>query len=92
MKFWDTSAIVPLCVQEPNSATVRHILVEDLSFVVFCFVPVVFDKGSPRRVNISLDYGLLQAIDADAKRRGMTRSAFLSNAARNEIEERNRDR
>ncbi len=54
-----------------------------------CFVPVIFDKGSPRRVNISLDYGLLQAIDDAAKRRGMTRSAFLSSAARNEIEERN---
>ena len=51
-----------------------------------CFVPAVFDKGSPRRVNISLDYGLLQAIDDAAKRRGMTRSAFLSSAARNEIE------
>ena len=41
---------------------------------------------SPRRVNISLDYGLLQAIDDEAKRRGMTRSAFLSSAARNEIQ------
>ena len=53
---------------------------------VICFVPAIFDKGSPRRVNISLDYGLLQAIDHAAKRRGMTRSAFLSSAARNEIE------
>jgi len=53
-----------------------------------CFVPAVIDKGSPRRVNISLDYGLLQAIDDEAKRRGMTRSAFLSSAARNEIQER----
>ena len=50
------------------------------------FVPLVLDKGSPRRVNVSLDYGLLQAIDDEAKRRGMTRSAFLSSAARNEIE------
>ncbi len=56
---------------------------------VVCFVPAVIDKGSPRRVNISLDYGLLQAIDDEAKRRGMTRSAFLSSAARNEIQERN---
>ena len=54
-----------------------------------CFVPAVIDKGSPRRVNISLDYGLLQAIDDEARRRGMTRSAFLSSAARNEIRERN---
>ena len=50
------------------------------------FVPLVRDKGSPRRVAISLDYGLLHAIDEEAKRRGMTRSAFLSSAARNEIE------
>ena len=50
------------------------------------FVPLILDKGSPRRVNVSLDFGLLRAIDDEAKRRGMTRSAFLSNAARNEIE------
>ena len=35
MKFWDTSAIVPLCVQEPNSATVREILIEDPFMVVW---------------------------------------------------------
>ena len=51
-----------------------------------CFVPVIFDKGSPRRINISIDYGLLRAIDEEAKRRGVTRSAFLSSAARKEIE------
>lgn len=54
-----------------------------------CFIPAVIDQGSPRAVNISLDYGLLQAIDDEARRRGMTRSAFLSSAARNEIRERN---
>ena len=50
------------------------------------FVPLILDKGSPRRINVSLDFGLLRAIDEEAKRRGMTRSAFLSSAARNEIE------
>ena len=35
MKFWDTSAVVPLCVQEPNSATVQEILVEDPFMVVW---------------------------------------------------------
>ena len=48
------------------------------------FVPLNLD--SPRRVNVSLDAGLLSAIDEEAQRRGMTRSAFLSSAARNEIE------
>jgi len=47
-------------------------------------VPVIIDKGRPRRINISLDAGLLEAIDQETNRRGMTRSAFLSSAARRE--------
>ena len=35
MKFWDTSAIVPLCVNEPGSSTVKAILVKDPSMVVW---------------------------------------------------------
>ena len=48
-------------------------------------VALIIDRGSPRRVNVSLDPGLLDAIDSEATRRGMTRSAFLSSAARAEI-------
>ena len=39
------------------------------------------------RVNVSLDLGLLEAIDAAARERGQTRSAFLASAARREIVE-----
>lgn len=35
MKFWDASAIVPLCVKEPASDRVRSILAEDQSLVVW---------------------------------------------------------
>ena len=35
--------------------------------------------------NTSLERGMLKAIDAAAKRRKLTRSAFLAQAARNEI-------
>ena len=35
MKFWDASAVVSLCVQEPGSASVRAILDEDASVVVW---------------------------------------------------------
>ncbi len=52
----------------------------------FVLVPLLLDRGSSRRVNISLDRGLLVAIDDEAEQRGMTRSAFLATAARNEIE------
>lgn len=51
-------------------------------------VPLVTRAHVSRRVNVSLDRGVLQAIDAEAQRRGMTRSAFLTEAALNEIEAR----
>lgn len=35
MKFWDTSAIVPLCVDEPGSSTVKDILSSDSAMVVW---------------------------------------------------------
>ena len=35
MKFWDMSAVVPLCVSEPSSATVKSILTSDPSMVVW---------------------------------------------------------
>ena len=35
MRFRDASAVVPLCVEEPDSARVREILVEDASMVVW---------------------------------------------------------
>ncbi len=50
------------------------------------WIPLLLDRGSSRRVNISLDRGLLEAIDEEAKRRRMTRSAFLAPAACREIE------
>ena len=48
-------------------------------------IPLLLDRGSSRRVNISLDCGLLEAIDDEARQRRMTRSAFLATAARREI-------
>lgn len=35
MNFWDTSAIVPLCVQEPTSALVKAVLIGDEAMVVW---------------------------------------------------------
>jgi predicted RNase H-like HicB family nuclease len=52
---------------------------------VFLAVPLVIESGRPVKANISLDRGLLDAIDAAAKRSGLTRSAFLSSAAREKI-------
>lgn len=52
----------------------------------FVLIPLLLHRGSSRRVNISLDRGLLEAIDDEARQRRMTRSAFLATAARHEID------
>ena len=48
-------------------------------------VPLIQPSTRPRRVNISLDAGTLEAIDAAADGLGLTRSGFLTMAAMNEI-------
>lgn len=48
-------------------------------------VPLVRLTGRTVRANITLDAGLLHAIDDTAKARGITRSAFLADLARREI-------
>ena len=53
---------------------------------VLAYVPLVLDAARPVKANLSLDAGLLNAIDEAAKRRGLTRSAFLASAAREKIE------
>ncbi len=52
---------------------------------IFLVVPLIIENGKPVKANISLDQGLLDAIDAAAKRGGLTRSAFLASAAREKI-------
>lgn len=48
-------------------------------------VPLLLETGRPVKANLSLDAGLLAAIDDAAAARGLTRSAFLSSAAREKI-------
>ena len=52
---------------------------------ILAFVPLMRESGRATKVNLSLDAGMLDAIDAEAKRRGLTRSAFLASAAREAI-------
>jgi predicted RNase H-like HicB family nuclease len=52
---------------------------------VAVMIPLLLDAGRTVRANLTLDAGLLAAIDAEAARRGLTRSAFLASAAREKI-------
>jgi len=58
---------------------------EDMQGAIITAVPLVRDRGSTTRINVSLDLGLLEAIDGLAKERSQTRSAFLASAARREL-------
>lgn len=49
-------------------------------------VPLISLTGRTTKANITMDAGLLAAIDQIAKARGLTRSAFLADLARREIE------
>lgn len=60
-------------------------LAEDREGAMTTIIPLVRDRGSSTRINVSLDLGLLEAIDAAACERGQTRSAFLASAARREL-------
>ena len=45
-------------------------------------VPLVRHSGRPAKANLSIDSGILAAIDAEAKRRKLSRSAFIELMAR----------
>jgi predicted RNase H-like HicB family nuclease len=66
---------------------VRKLAADDLAEGAFLIaVPRMTTSGKLTRVNLSLDMGTLAAIDAAAKARKLTRSSFLAEAARNEIQ------
>jgi predicted RNase H-like HicB family nuclease len=52
---------------------------------VLAVVALIVDAGRATKANLSLDAGLLQAIDDAAEARGLTRSAFITSAAKEKI-------
>lgn len=52
----------------------------------FVRVPLVENNTEVVRTNVTFERGLLNAIDATAKARGLNRSAFLATAALHEME------
>ncbi|MEQ1548783.1 MAG: type II toxin-antitoxin system HicB family antitoxin [Chakrabartia sp.] len=73
---------------EPHSVeAIRAQVADDLAEGAFLvMVPWIGRNSKPARVNISIDRAMLDAIDTAAAMRRLTRSAFLAEAARNEIE------
>jgi predicted RNase H-like HicB family nuclease len=79
-------------VEAPAARTAAVILADPENCPDFAksavLIPLMLDAGRTVRANVTFGAGLLEAIDAEAERRGLTRSAFLASAAREKIEAR----
>jgi predicted RNase H-like HicB family nuclease len=60
-------------------------LAEDREGAIIASIPLIRDLGSTTRINVSLDLGLLEAIDSEARHRKQTRSALIASAVRKEL-------
>ena len=80
--FEDASDTAPMRLDE-----IQQLAADDLNAGAFLIaVPRIKNANRIARVNLSLDRGMLDAIDKAAAERSLTRSAFISQAARNEIQ------
>jgi hypothetical protein len=81
-------------VEVPAARTAAEILADPENRPDFAagesavLIPLMLDAGRTVRANVTFDTGLLEAIDSEAERRGLMRSALLASAAREKIEER----
>jgi len=81
MWFEDSAAVMPR-----DLATVSAEVAEELAQGAFLIaVPLLSQSTRTVRVNLSINQGTLADIDAAAAARKLTRSAFLVEAARNEM-------
>lgn len=51
MRFWDTSAIVPLLMDEPESETMRALLLEDQAILASFITPIEITSAIWRRLH-----------------------------------------
>lgn len=81
--FEDMSDVAPA---SPDALRQRPDVAEAIAAgAVVMSVPYIPADTAQARVNVSLERGLLRAIDETARQRGMTRSSFLASAARREL-------
>ena len=89
VELWMEDA--PALPQARDLAAIQADAADDLANGAFLLaVPYIRRTGRQVRANISLDRGMLDAIDRAAADQHMTRSAFLAEAARNEIQGRHK--
>lgn len=65
----------------PDPSPVEAMRGEIGNNAIVAAIPLIRRVGKSTRIGLSIDKGLLEAIDDEARRRGMTRSAFMVGAS-----------
>ncbi|MFN0192311.1 MAG: type II toxin-antitoxin system HicB family antitoxin [Aestuariivirga sp.] len=86
LSLWAEDTALPAARSIEQIVADRDIAAELAAGAFLISVPFMENDTRVVSANISLERGVLKAIDAAAKRRKLTRSAFLAQAARREIE------
>jgi predicted RNase H-like HicB family nuclease len=86
LSLWSEDEVPPQPRSYEDLLKDRDITTELAAGAFLISVPLVSNDTRVVSANISLERGMLKAIDEAAKRRKLTRSAFLAQAAKNEIE------
>ena len=81
--FEDMPDVEPASLEEIRKR--EDVAAELADGAVLMPVPYIPADTAVQRVNITMERGLLRAIDETAKERGMNRSSFLASAARRDL-------
>ncbi len=85
LSLWAEDTTLPAPRSIENIVSDKDVAAELAGGAFLISVPLNENDTRVVSANISLERGMLKAIDAAARRRRLTRSAFLAQAARNEI-------
>ncbi|MFB9953130.1 type II toxin-antitoxin system HicB family antitoxin [Rhizobium puerariae] len=86
LRLWAEDAALPEPFSYGDLMARAEIRAELAKGAFLARIPFIEDDTRVVRANVTFEKGMLDAIDAAARGRGLTRSAFLASAARKEIE------
>jgi predicted RNase H-like HicB family nuclease len=73
-------------IPKPRKEDDRELKAEIDDCISMAMLPLYMDDGRIRRINITMEAWLLNALDGAAKQSGLTRSAFIASAAREKLQ------
>ena len=86
LRLWAEDGALPAPSSYEELMSRSEIRAELANGAFLARIPFIEDDTRVVRANVTFEKGMLDAIDAAAKERGLTRSAFLASAARKDIE------